>query len=158
MAQPDIHISTLSNQEILALENQITELAAHIHAASYHLLTLIRQYDWLGPVPDCDWAEAAPDLCRSAQPRIESTMLLCPHAGTTTVRAHASENPGNCGGIGMNAARFNPPFSPPFRHEAPPGAVAGPFRDREGRRRTRLYGEDPRPSETAQTRGLAVPQ
>jgi hypothetical protein len=53
MAQPDLHISTLSNQEILALENQITELAAHIHAASYHLLTLIRQYDyeggWAGP-------------------------------------------------------------------------------------------------------------
>jgi hypothetical protein len=53
MAQPDLHISTLSNQEILDLENQITELAAHIHAASYHLLTLIRKYDqeggWAGP-------------------------------------------------------------------------------------------------------------
>ena len=35
------------------LENQITELAAHIHAATYHLLELIREYDdsegWTGP-------------------------------------------------------------------------------------------------------------
>ncbi len=35
------------------LENQITELAAHIHAASYRLLELIREYDdahgWAGP-------------------------------------------------------------------------------------------------------------
>jgi hypothetical protein len=35
------------------LENQITELSAHIHAATYHLLELIREYDdahgWAGP-------------------------------------------------------------------------------------------------------------
>jgi len=35
------------------LESQITELAAHIHAATYHLLELIREYDdahgWSGP-------------------------------------------------------------------------------------------------------------
>ena len=35
------------------LENQITELSAHIHAATYRLLELIREYDdahgWTGP-------------------------------------------------------------------------------------------------------------
>ena len=35
------------------LENQITELAAHIHAATFRLLELIREYDdshgWTGP-------------------------------------------------------------------------------------------------------------
>ncbi len=35
------------------LENQITELAAHIHAATYRLLELNREYDdsraWAGP-------------------------------------------------------------------------------------------------------------
>ena len=35
------------------LENQITELSAHIHAATYRLLELIREYDeshgWCGP-------------------------------------------------------------------------------------------------------------
>ncbi len=35
------------------LESQITELAAHIHAATFHLLELIREFDeiegWAGP-------------------------------------------------------------------------------------------------------------
>lgn len=43
----------LSNDEIQELEDQITELAAHIHAANYRLLTLIRQFDasdgWAAP-------------------------------------------------------------------------------------------------------------
>src|SRR5699024_2815799 len=44
---------TLPNYEIQELEDQITELAAHIHAANYRLLTLIRQFDesagWADP-------------------------------------------------------------------------------------------------------------
>lgn len=44
---------TLPEREIRALEDQITELAAHIHAADYRLLTLIRQFDesagWADP-------------------------------------------------------------------------------------------------------------
>ena len=39
-------------QHIDSLENQITELAAHIHAATFRLLELIREYDeskgWCG--------------------------------------------------------------------------------------------------------------
>jgi len=46
---PDSH----RQSRIDALENQITELAAHIHAATYRLLELIREYDechgWEGP-------------------------------------------------------------------------------------------------------------
>src|SRR3989304_2429435 len=40
-------------QHIEHLEDQITELAAHIHAATYRLLVLIREYDacdgWSAP-------------------------------------------------------------------------------------------------------------
>ena len=47
--RPDMH----RQPRIVALENQITELAAHIHAATYRLLELIREYDecngWEGP-------------------------------------------------------------------------------------------------------------
>ena len=32
-------------QHISALEDQITELAAHIHAATFRLLELVREYD-----------------------------------------------------------------------------------------------------------------
>jgi hypothetical protein len=43
----------LRQAHCLQLENQITELAAHIHAATYRLLELIREYDesegWAGP-------------------------------------------------------------------------------------------------------------
>ena len=53
MAQAQPSTPSLSNQELIDLENQITELAAHIHAANYRLLTLIRQFDeqggWAGP-------------------------------------------------------------------------------------------------------------
>jgi len=45
--------ATLPEDEIRQLEDQITELAAHIHAANYRLLTLIRRFDesggWAGP-------------------------------------------------------------------------------------------------------------
>ena len=44
---------TLPENEIRQIEDQITELAAHIHAANYRLLTLIRRFDesagWSGP-------------------------------------------------------------------------------------------------------------
>ena len=53
MALAQASTPSLSNQELITLENQITELAAHIHAANYRLLTLIRQFDeqggWAGP-------------------------------------------------------------------------------------------------------------
>ncbi len=42
-----------SQVELRKIEDQITELAAHIHAANYRLLTLIRRFDesdgWSGP-------------------------------------------------------------------------------------------------------------
>ena len=41
---PDTH----RQSRIHALENQITELAAHIHAATCRLLKLIREYDECG--------------------------------------------------------------------------------------------------------------
>ena len=53
---------------------------------------------------------------------------------------------------------LDPPNAPPFRIEGVPSHVAVGFCDRASRRRSRSYGEDLRPSETAQTRGLAVPQ
>src|SRR6056297_908770 len=56
------------------------------------------------------------------------------------------------------ATFLSPPYSPPVRREGSSGPVDGAFRDRVHRRRTRLYGEDARPSETPQTRGLAAPQ
>ncbi|MFU8833234.1 MAG: DUF222 domain-containing protein, partial [Wenzhouxiangella sp.] len=53
MALAQLSTPSLTNEELLALEDQITELAAHIHAASYRLLTLIRRFDeqqgWAGP-------------------------------------------------------------------------------------------------------------
>ncbi|WP_376691153.1 HNH endonuclease [Wenzhouxiangella sp. EGI_FJ10409] len=46
-------IPALRDDEIRALEDQITELAAHIHAANYRFLTLIRRFDetagWADP-------------------------------------------------------------------------------------------------------------
>ena len=51
--------ATLRRRHIEQLENEITELAAHIHAATYRLLEMIRKYD------TCDgWAE--PGLRSSA--------------------------------------------------------------------------------------------
>ena len=50
------------------------------------------------------------------------------------------------------------PYSPSCRSEGPPGPVVGAFRDQAHRKRTRLYGEDARPSETPRTRGLVAPQ
>ncbi|MFT5769964.1 MAG: hypothetical protein ACI9H8_001946, partial [Lysobacterales bacterium] len=42
-----------ASSHINVLEDQITELAAHIHAATFRLLELIREYDecsgWQGP-------------------------------------------------------------------------------------------------------------
>ncbi len=53
MALAQTSTPSLSNEEILSLEDQITELAAHIHAASYRLLMLIGEFDaaegWAGP-------------------------------------------------------------------------------------------------------------
>lgn len=44
---------TLPDEELRQIEDQITELAAHIHAANYRLLNLIRRFDaavgWGGP-------------------------------------------------------------------------------------------------------------
>jgi hypothetical protein len=51
-------IPTLPEPEIRALEDQITELAAHIHAANYRLLTLIRQFD-----ESVGWAEPGLRSC-----------------------------------------------------------------------------------------------
>jgi len=43
----------LRRQHIESLEDRITELSAHIHAATFRLLELIREYDeckgWAGP-------------------------------------------------------------------------------------------------------------
>ena len=43
----------LRQQHIAQLEDHITELSAHIHAATFRLLELIREYDeckgWAGP-------------------------------------------------------------------------------------------------------------
>jgi transposase len=55
-------------------------------------------------------------------------------------------------------APLTPPYSPPFRREGLSGPVAGAFCDRARRKRSHRYGEDARPSETAQTRGLTAPQ
>ena len=45
--------TTLPGPQLRVLEDQITELAAHIHAANYRLLSLIREFDeaagWSGP-------------------------------------------------------------------------------------------------------------
>ena len=49
---------TLPRSEIRALEDQITELAAHIHAANYRLLTLIRRFD-----ESAGWAEPGLRSC-----------------------------------------------------------------------------------------------
>lgn len=49
---------TLPADEIRRLEDQITELAAHIHAANYRLLTLIRQFD-----ESAGWAEPGLRSC-----------------------------------------------------------------------------------------------
>lgn len=49
---------TLPAEEIRQLEDQITELAAHIHAANYRLLTLIRQFD-----ASAGWAEPGLRSC-----------------------------------------------------------------------------------------------
>ena len=51
---------------------------------------------------------------------------------------------------------FNLPCSWRVRCETFPGLVAGGFRDRAGRKRTYLYGEEPRPSERQQMRGLGA--
>ena len=61
------------------------------------------------------------------------------------------------------AERFGKSFlslscSPLGRSEGLTGPVAMAFCDRAHRKRTRLYGEDVRPSETPWTRGLAAPQ
>ncbi len=52
-------IPTLPEHELRRIEDQITELAAHIHAANYRLLGLIRRFDaargWGGPMPWNDW-------------------------------------------------------------------------------------------------------
>jgi len=53
MAQTSPITPTLPADEIRLLEDQITELAAHIHAANYRLLMLIHRFDesaaWTGP-------------------------------------------------------------------------------------------------------------
>ena len=49
---------TLPQSEIRQLEDQITELAAHIHAANYRLLRLIRQFD-----ASAGWAEPGLRSC-----------------------------------------------------------------------------------------------
>ena len=50
---PDDQERQQQRQHIAQLEDQITELAAHIHAATYRLLKLIREYDacdgWAAP-------------------------------------------------------------------------------------------------------------
>ena len=51
-----------------------------------------------------------------------------------------------------------PPYSPLCRSEGPTGHVVRAFWDRAHRKRTRLYGEDARPSETPWTRGMTAPQ
>ena len=52
----------------------------------------------------------------------------------------------------------NPPDCSSARREPFPGAGAMAFRDRASRRPSQSYGEDLRPSETPQTRGLTAPQ
>ena len=53
MALTTLVTPTMPAEEIRELEDQITELAAHIHAANFRLLTLIRCFDesagWSGP-------------------------------------------------------------------------------------------------------------
>ena len=53
---------------------------------------------------------------------------------------------------------LSPSCSPLGRSEGLTGPVARAFCDRAHRKRTRLYGEDARPSETPWTPGLAAPQ
>jgi len=53
---------------------------------------------------------------------------------------------------------FKPPYSPPVRRETLPGPVDVGFHDRAGRKRSRSYGEDSRPSEKPQMQGLAAAQ
>ena len=48
MAQTSPITPTLPADEIRLLEDQITELAAHIHAANYRLLMLIHRFDGIG--------------------------------------------------------------------------------------------------------------
>jgi hypothetical protein len=59
---------------------------------------------------------------------------------------------------GVAVATVSPAYSPSVRSKTPSGAVNGVFRDRVHRRRTRLSGEDARPSETPQMRGLTASQ
>ena len=52
----------------------------------------------------------------------------------------------------------SPAYSPSLRSETLSGPVAGVFRDRAYRRRTRLSSEDAGPSETPQMRGVTASQ
>jgi len=53
MSQPAIDLRATSPRELHEIESEITELAAHIHAATYRLLELVREFDeregWGGP-------------------------------------------------------------------------------------------------------------
>ena len=53
MTSPAIDLPTESPRKLHEIESEITELAAHIHAATYRLLVLIREFDeregWGGP-------------------------------------------------------------------------------------------------------------
>ena len=53
MSVPIDHQPTVPHRDLGQIENEITELAAHIHAATYRLMELIREFDeregWGGP-------------------------------------------------------------------------------------------------------------
>ena len=55
-------------------------------------------------------------------------------------------------------AYFHPPLSPFARRETLPGRADGAFCDRGHRRRTYVYVEEARPSQTFQVRGMAASQ
>ena len=53
MSHPAVDLSSQSPRKLHEIESEITELAAHIHAATYRLLELVREFDeregWGGP-------------------------------------------------------------------------------------------------------------
>ena len=119
--------------------------------------------------------EAKTQLSRLVEMAARGESFVIAKAGKPMVRVSALDAPANeqrqrigflqgrippCRSAGCNRVRprARSALVKAVAREGPPGPVAGAFRDREHRKRTRLYGEDARPSETPWTRGMATPQ
>ena len=66
----------LSTQRSTFLEEQIVELAAHIHAATYRLLMLVEEFDRSEAWADGGFRSCAHSEEKSAMPRCEPFLAL----------------------------------------------------------------------------------